>query len=189
VIQDLGSHIIALARFLVGPIAQVCAQVETVVKQRPTTTGSREMRAVEVDDIARAMVSFSRGCSGTLEASWVAHGRKMQIEFELVGAKGTLHFNQERFNELRLYSASQSSSRNGFRTIMAGPEHAPYGAFCPAPGHQLGFNDLKTIEVRDFLLAVAGEPVIGPDFREGYEVQKTIDAVLRSARERGWVGV
>jgi len=135
------------------------------------------------------MVSFSRGCSGTLEASWVAHGRKMQIEFELVGAKGTLHFNQERFNELRLYSASQSSSRNGFRTIMAGPEHAPYGAFCPAPGHQLGFNDLKTIEVRDFLLAVAGEPVIGPDFREGYEVQKTIDAVLRSARERGWVGV
>jgi len=189
VIQDLGSHIIALARFLVGPIAQVCAQVETVVKQRPAAGGSREMRSVEVDDIARAMVSFSRGCSGTLEASWVAHGRKMQIEFELVGAKGTLHFNQERFNELRLYSASQSSSRNGFRTIMAGPEHAPYGAFCPAPGHQLGFNDLKTIEVRDFLLAVAGEPVIGPDFREGYEVQKTIDAVLRSARERGWVGV
>jgi predicted dehydrogenase len=189
VIQDLGSHIIAMARFLVGPIAQVCAQVETVVKQRPVTMGSREMRAVEVDDIARAMVSFSRGCSGTLEASWVAHGRKMQIEFELVGSKGTLHFNQERFNELRLYSANESGSRNGFRTIMAGPEHAPYGAFCPAPGHQLGFNDLKTIEVRDFLLAVAGGSVVGPDFSEGYEVQKTIDAVLRSARERGWVAV
>src|SRR3954447_5050579 len=189
VIQDLGSHIIAMARFLVGPIAQVCAQVETVVKQRPVTAGSREMRAVEVDDIARAMVSFSRGCSGTLEASWVAHGRKMQIEFELVGSKGMLQFNQERFNELRLYRAGEISSRNGFRTILAGPEHAPYGAFCPAPGHQLGFNDLKTIEVRDFLLAVAGEPVVGPDFGEGYEVQKTIDAVLQSARERGWVGL
>jgi predicted dehydrogenase len=72
---------------------------------------------------------------------------------------------------------------------MAGPEHVPYGAFCPAPGHQLGFNDLKTIEVRDFLLAVGGESVATADFKEGYEVQKTIDAILRSARERAWVAV
>ena len=27
---------------------------------------------------------------------------------------------------------------------------------CVAPGHQLGFNDLKTIEVADFLEAIAG---------------------------------
>ncbi len=39
---------------------------------------------------------------------------------------------------------------------MAGPEHPDYGAFCVAPGHQIGFNDLKAIEVRDFLAAVAG---------------------------------
>jgi hypothetical protein len=38
--------------------------------------------------------------------------------------------------------------RLGRRTITAGPEHPPYGAFCPAPGHQLGFNELKIIEVR-----------------------------------------
>jgi len=189
VVQDLGSHIIAMARHLVGPIAELCGELETVVKRRPVAAGSSETRPVEVDDIARAMVRFARGCSGTLEASWVSSGRKMQIEFEVVGSKGALHFNQERFNELRLYEASGRSSRNGFRTILAGPDHPPYGAFCPAPGHQLGFNDLKTIEVRDFLLAVAGEPVVGPDFREGWEVQKVVDAIGRSSRERGWVAV
>ena len=189
VVQDLGSHIIAMARHLVGPIAELCGQLETVVKKRPVAAGSSETRPVEVDDIARAMVRFARGCSGTLEASWVSSGRKMQIEFEVVGSKGALHFNQERFNELRLYDPSATSSRNGFRTILAGPEHPPYGAFCPAPGHQLGFNDLKTIEVRDFLLAVAGEPVVGPDFREGWEVQNVVDAIGRSSRERGWVAV
>ena len=189
VVQDLGSHIIAIAHHLIGPIAQLCGQLETVVKRRPVAAGSTETRPVEVDDIARAMVRFARGCSGTLEASWVARGRKMQIEFEVVGARGALHFNQERFNELRLYETSGTSSRNGFRTILAGPDHPPYGAFCPAPGHQLGFNDLKTIEVRDFLLAVAGEPVAGPDFREGWEVQKVVDAVNRSSRERSWVAV
>lgn len=35
------------------------------------------------------------------------------------------------------------------------PEHEPYGSLCVAGGHQIGFNDLKTIEVRDFLLAIA----------------------------------
>jgi predicted dehydrogenase len=189
VVQDLGTHIIAMARHLVGPIVEVSGQVETVVKARPVSAGSSQTRTVEVDDIARAVVRFARGCSGTLEASWVSAGRKMQIEFELVGSKGALHFNQERFNELRLYQSAGASSRNGFRTILAGPEHSPYGAFCPAPGHQLGFNDLKTIEVRDFLLAVSGEPVVGPDFREGWEVQKVVDAILRSSRERAWTAV
>ena len=189
VVADLGSHIIAIARFLLGPIDAVCAQLETVIKQRPVRTGARDMRPVEVDDIARALVRFRRGCHGTIEASWLSQGRKMQIEFEVVGSHGTLFFTQERFNELRLYRAGADGSRNGFRTILAGPEHAPYGSFCVAPGHQLGFNDLKTIEIRDYLLAIAGEPVRGPDFREGWEVQKVVEAMIRSSRERDWVAV
>jgi predicted dehydrogenase len=189
VVADLGSHIIAIARFLLGPIDAVCGQLETVIKQRPVRAGTSDMRPVEVDDIARALVRFARGCHGTIEASWLSHGRKMQIEFEVVGSCGTLFFTQERFNELQLYRAGADHGRNGFRTILAGPEHAPYGSFCVAPGHQLGFNDLKTIEIRDYLLAIAGEPVRGPDFREGWEVQKVVDAMIRSSRARDWVAV
>jgi predicted dehydrogenase len=187
VVADLGSHITAIARFLLGPISEVYGRLETVIKQRPESAGSTRMRAVESDDIAHALVRFARGCVGTVEASWLSRGRKMQIEFEVVGAKGALAFSQERLNELHLYTAEGVASRNGFRTIVAGPEHPPYGAFCPAPGHQLGFNDLKTIEMRDFLSAIAGEPAAGPDFREGWEVQKVIDAIIQSSRERQWV--
>jgi predicted dehydrogenase len=189
VVADLGSHIIAIGRYLLGPIAAVCGQLETVIKQRPVRAGANEMRPVEVDDITRALVQFARGCAGTIEASWLSHGRKMQIEFEVVGSRGTLFFSQERFNELQLYQTGVDDGRNGFRTIAAGPRHAPYGSFCVAPGHQLGFNDLKTIEIRDYLLAIAGEAVRGPDFREGWEVQKVVDAVIRSSCERGWVAV
>jgi predicted dehydrogenase len=189
VVADLGSHIVAIARHLLGPIVEVCGQLEAVIKERPIRAGAAEKRPVENDDIARALVKFQRGCSGTLEASWLSRGRKMQIEFEIAGSKGALFFSQERFNELRYYDAALPASRNGFRTIFTGAEHTPYGEFCPAPGHQLGFNDLKTIEVRDFLLAIAGAPVVGPDFREGWEVQKVVDALIRSSRERGWVAV
>ena len=49
----------------------------------------------------------------------------------------------------RPYYAGDGAGRRGFRTVFAGPEHEPYGAFCVAPGHQLGFNDLKAIEARE----------------------------------------
>ena len=58
-----------------------------------------------------------------------------------------------------------------------------------AAGHQIGFNDLKTIEVRDFLLAIAGQATDHVGFREGLEVQRTVAAIYRSAKEGRWVEV
>ncbi|MFO1056202.1 MAG: Gfo/Idh/MocA family oxidoreductase [Dongiaceae bacterium] len=186
---DLGSHIISMARFLVGPITAVSGEVDTIVRRRPVAPGATETRPVEVDDEARFLVHFAGGARGTIEASWVACGRKMQLAWEITGSRGSLAFTQERLNELQLYTAGQPKGREGYKTIASGPDHAPYGAFCPAPGHQLGFNDLKVIEVRDLLVGLAGGPAPWPDFREGWEVQKVVDAVLRSARERRWVMV
>ncbi len=186
-IADLGSHIINMARFLLGPISAVCGEVETVNRERPLPGGGT--RAVEVDDQARFLARFSRGCGGVIEASWVALGQKMQLAWEVVGSLGSLSFTQERFSELRFYQAGGPRGRDGFRTILAGPEHEPYGAFCRAAGHQLGFNDLKVIEARDFLRALAGEATTRADFREAWEVQRVVDAVLQSSRERGWVSI
>ncbi|MCB1401350.1 MAG: Gfo/Idh/MocA family oxidoreductase, partial [Rhodobacteraceae bacterium] len=148
---------------------------------------SSEQRPVEVDDQARLLVHFERGCSGTIEASWTATGRTMQLEFEVTGEKGALVFTQERLNELQYFRVESDGARNGFRTIAAGPQHPPYGNFCVAPGHQIGFNDLKTIEVGGFLEAIAGGDRPFADFREGYEVQRVIEAAQLSSKERRWV--
>jgi len=188
-VADLGSHIVSLARFLAGDIVAVCGQTATVVKERPVARGAREMRRVEVDDQARALLRFASGATGSIEASWVAAGRKMMLAFEITGSHGSIVFDQERLNELRLHTAGQSRGREGFRTILAGPDHPPYGAFCPAPGHQIGYNDLKTIEVRDILAALAGGAPFQPDFREAARIQQTIDAIVRSAQERHWLDV
>ncbi|HWA80248.1 MAG TPA: Gfo/Idh/MocA family oxidoreductase [Acetobacteraceae bacterium] len=188
-IADIGSHIIGLARFLLGPIAELIADLETVIKERPEAAGSARRRAVEVDDIARLTLRFARGCGGTIEANWVATGRTMQLGFEVTGSRGALSFTQERMNELLFFRAAGPAGTRGFTRIEAGPEHPPYGLFCPAAGHQLGFNELKTIEAADFLRAIAGGPEAGPDFREGAEIQKVIDTALRSAQERRWLGI
>lgn len=194
VIADLGSHIIAMARFLLGGITHVNADLETAIASRPIAPGAAERRNVEVDDIARLTLRFARGCGGHVEANWVATGRKMHLAFEVAGSKGSLVFTQERLNELQFYRVGDDPRHAGFIRIEAGPQHAPYGRFCVAPGHQLGFNDLKVIEVAAFLQAIAGQAqgsgeAVGPDFREAWEIQKVIDTAIRSSASRSWQAV
>jgi len=165
---DIGSHIIETARYLLGDIASVQGFQTTAIAQRPDVHNAAlfaspqelenaPQRAVEVDDISRAFVTFANGATGSIEANWIATGRN-------------------------LFAGSDGRGQQGFRKIFAGPEHAPYGDFCIAGGHQLGFNDLKTIEVRDYLLSIAGQPSHCVDFREGYHVQRTVEAIAESAR-------
>jgi predicted dehydrogenase len=184
-LADLGSHALATAEFLLGPVEQVLGDSVTVIASRPDSGGGR--RTVEVDDIGRAFLRFANGASGSIEASWVATGRKMQHDFEVYGTKGALVFSQERFNELHFYSTADPGGRRGFRRIEAGPDHDPYGLFCVAPGHQLGFNDLKAIEVARFVDAIAGKRAEPFGFRAGQRIQELVEAIQGSARESKWL--
>ena len=92
-------------------------------------------------------------------------------------------FEQERMNELQLFVNEGPAATQGFRTILTGPAHPPFGAFVPAPGHQLGFNDLKVIEAADLLRAIAAGGRPYPDFRAALAFERVIHAVARSARE------
>ena len=95
VLMDLGSHIISLARHLVGPVEEVSAATGTLHKMRPSPAGPKP---VTVDDHSHIIARFASGVLGTITASWVSPGRKMQLEFELIGTRGSLAFSQERFN-------------------------------------------------------------------------------------------
>ena len=187
-LADIGSHAIALSRFLLGDVESVCGRLDTIHVTRPLHSGGTA--AVEVDDQAAILVRFAdRGFTAGLQASWLATGEVMQLAFELRGTKGAITFTQERFNELRLFRSGGDPARKGFTTIHAGPAHAEYGAFIPAAGHQLGFNDLKVIEVRRLLDAVAGRAPSDTDFREALAVTRVMEAIRRSSTEARWVSL
>jgi len=187
-LADLGTHLINMAEYLLGPIAAVLGSLTTVHPRRPDpVTG--DLREVENEDIAQVFTRFSRGCSGTMEFSRVATGKKCGLEFEIHGSKGSIAFDQERMNELRLYSNSGGADERGFRTILAGPDHPDYAAFCPAPGHGLGINDLKVIEVRNLLRAISHGDELYSDFANGCRVQEISDAIEASASNHSWVDV
>jgi predicted dehydrogenase len=186
-LADIGSHIISMARYLLGPMADVQADCRTIHAMRPKAPGATERALVEVDDMTHALIRFENGVSGSLEANWAATARFMDLSWEITGTKGALAFSQEKMNELLIWSPEQG--RSGYTRIEAGPAYPPYGAFCPAPGHHLGFNDLKVIEVAELLAAHSGGPPCAPDFREAYEVQRTVEAMQQSHADRRWVAL
>ena len=104
-----------------------------------------------------------------------------RLGFEVHGTEGMVIFDQERMNELQLYQNRGPKAEQGFKTILTGPDHPPYGAFCPAPGHQLGFNDLKVIECAALLRAIAGGPACHPDFTDAAGFERVIHAMADSA--------
>jgi predicted dehydrogenase len=187
-LADIGSHALATAEFLMGPaagpITSVMGDCVTMIAERPDGRGGK--RRVEVDDIGRAFLRFASGATGSIEGNWIATGRKMQHDFEVYGTKGALAFSQERFNELHFFSTEDRRGRQGFRRIEAAPDHPPYGLFCVAPGHQLGFNDLKAIEVSGFLDAIASRRAEPFNFRAGLRIQTLVETIHASSRAGAW---
>ena len=162
---DLGTHIIDLARYLVGEISSVSALVRTIVPGR------------EVDDHFVATIEFENGVAGTLEASRLARGRINSNVLEVNGSRGSLAFDLERLNELEV------SEGGGFRRILVTePEH-PYMRFWWPPGHTLGWGETVVHELAYLLEAIAGEHEVAPHgatFEDGYRCAEVVEAILRS---------
>ena len=151
----------------------------------PDDSGSEPAEPAEPaenEDVATALVRFESGCDGSLAMSRSAWGRKNRLAWEIHGDAGMLVFDQERMNELRLYQAGGPAAEAGFKTILTGAAHPPYGEFVPAPGHGLGFNDQKVVEVRHLLAGIAGDAPIHPDFAAALEIERIIYAIDESGR-------
>jgi predicted dehydrogenase len=186
-LDDFGVHAFALLQVLAGDVEAVMAEMARPYAQRPLRQGGT--RRVETHDVATLLLRFGAGASGLVALNRAAWGRKGRITLQIFGSRGTIAFDQERMNEIELYIAEGRSDLQGFRRILTAPEHPPYDRFVPAPGHGLGFNELKIIECRELLRAIAGEPTHLIDFEKGLRIERTVDAAARSFREGRWTPV
>jgi predicted dehydrogenase len=151
------------------------------------------MGDVTVDDAAVFFGRLDGGAVASYEATRFATGRKNSIRVEVNGSTGSLAFDLERLNELELYEGAIGSSdaaQEGFRRILVTePTHPYLGAWWP-PGHTLGWAESFTHEVKDLVEAVAAGSDPLPSFEDGLQVQLVLDAVQRSAADRGcWTDV
>ena len=184
-VGDLGAHIIDLARFLVGEPTCVTARTRTFIHERPGAAEHTEQHRVSVDDAFEAVFEFHNGAFGTLEASTFCAGRKNFLYFEVNGSKGTLEFNLERLNELRVYIRKETASViDGIRDVLVTDTSHPYGGRWWPPGHILGWEHTFVHQLHHMLQAIAYDEEIGPlgaTFEDGYRNAIICDALLKSA--------
>ncbi len=175
---DLGCHLVSVMVALMGPVARVYAQMDTVIAERPHQGATAP---VENEDQAQALIRFASGASGEFSCSRVARGYRCRLFWEVQGSEGTLRFDQENMNELWLYQPGQPQT-DGFRRILTGPAQPGFAAFCPAPGHNFGFNEQKVVEAEALRQAIAGKAPGWPDFTDGLAIERIIHGMARSAR-------
>jgi len=184
-LDDFAVHPLSLVSVLFGRVASVICDMAKPYADRKLATGGR--RAVETYDIASVLMHLENGIAGTLQVNRSAWGRKGRIAIQIFGSKGSILFDQERMNELQLYLTSDRPTEQGYRTILIAPHHKPYDSFLPAPGHGLGFNDLKTIEMKAFLDAIAAGRNSNPDLAEAARIGRLCEAIIDSAASGQWI--
>jgi predicted dehydrogenase len=182
VLLGLGSHVIDMARFLVGEIIAVMGMLP-------------DMRAV-------TLAEFANGAHGTLEASNLCAGSKNRHAWEIHGTKGSLAWDLEDLNRLHVYLEDDSPRELwGFRNVLVTESYhpniswkqldqvesvLPSGRVWWPHGHILGWEHGHINEIFHFIDAVAnGRPIApyGATFEDGHRVAVISDAIERSFEE------
>ncbi len=195
---DIASHVIDIAQYLAGDIDEVVSMMRTYIKERPVQEGGVDLLGtvklgddvpkapVDVDDEDSFLVKFKSGAVGSIEATRNAWGRNNFITVELHGTLGSIYFNYERLNELQVCWANDPDDRRGFKTIYTGPAHFYGEATWNIPGMNIGYGELKTIEMYDFIRAIVEQKQPSTKFSVGCRVEQVCAAVEKSAQTRQW---
>lgn len=182
ILGDLGSHMIDLARWLVGDIKCVSAQVATHV-DRPSADGQPLDAA---NDSAVVALEFANGAHGIIQVSAVAHvadhameqrirldgeSGRLELEFSFDGADSVNEVRGVRRGEAQLQRLPISDQQEQ-NAIFIGPLSAYFGEwFATQPAG-----------VRLFIDAVLEERPVAPSFYDGLKAQQVVDAALESHR-------
>jgi predicted dehydrogenase len=187
---DLLAHCIDTAMWLNGPVKDLTAMTETFIKERKhTLTGKVEK--VGIDDACSFMCHFDNGSLGLFESTRYARGHKALYTFEINGERASIKWDLHDLHRLEYFDHRDDAKLRGWRSIHVtdnGGEH-PYMDHWWVPGLQIGYEHSFVHHVADFIAGLSSGKPAQPDFRNAYETQLVLDAILDSAKSHQWVEV
>jgi predicted dehydrogenase len=205
-VGDIGSHWLDLVQHITGDeVVAVMADLFTLHAKRwrrggtsPTfgagDTGSeRQQVAVGTEDAAGVMLRFSSGARGAVTVSQVSAGWKNRLFLEIDAARGSLGWDQEEPNHLRVGRRDAENADLVRDPSLLVPEAAALAHY--PGGHQEGWPDALRNLFEDFYAAATArdrdEPYQGSfaTFGSAHQIALIVDAALNSHRSGGWVRV
>ena len=173
VLGDLGSHLIDLARWYVGDIANVSAHLATVIERR----GADGTVVEPTNDSVVLTVEFMNQAHGAIQISGVAqvgdghHHRRIVLHDE----SGTLELDvSPTKTELR-------GARRQEGCLRPLPIPVPDDLWAgPPAGDPLDVMVKQSVGPRLFLDVILDNRPVAPSFYEGWKAQEVVDAALLS---------
>jgi predicted dehydrogenase len=153
---DNGCHMMDLARYFGGDVAEVYARIATLGF------------AVEVEDTSLVSLTFASGALGSVENAWTATG--WEEAFWIYGTQGALEYTN-RFGEPVL--------RHSFRSSLGASSGEPDVATYRFAGHSAHQRSVAA-----FLAAIRGQQAVICSGEDGLEAVRLVMAGYESARLR-----
>jgi len=196
-LTDIMSHAVDMAINLMGEIKEVQGIMDTFIKNRPVATAGAsqyakgslddKMKEVTNDDYVNAIVKFKNGARGYIDSSRAFYGPTSEMSFEVHGSKGSIKWNFEEMNILHLYLHDENG-RNGYKKIYSSAEFPNHDNFNPSDGSGLGYEDLKIIEIANFLNVIINDNHTKKvNFEDAKNVAKVLNSIIKSNDQKGVV--
>jgi predicted dehydrogenase len=193
VIADLGSHVLDLVDWLVGPLQSVTAATQIAYPERPAPGVAAKMLPVDAEDCVTLLARTNAGALGTIEATKIATGAEDELRLEIHGDRGGLRFNGMDPHHLEFHDATAAGEPlgglRGWTRIDAGQRYPVPATGFPNPKAAIGWVRSHVACLANFLQAVAEGRPAEPGLEQGIRVQRLMDCVRRSAAEGKWVEV
>ncbi len=187
VLQDLGSHVIDLLEYMIGPFDSILAETRILYPQRPDARG--ETVTIDADDQVVMLVKLRTGAIGSIEASKIATGAEDELRFEIHGDKGAIRFNLREMDYLETFDLRDVNAplggERGWRKITTLPRHEKLAGF-PDPRIGTGWMRGHMHCLYTFLQAMADGHSHEPSLQRGLQVQRMLAIVEASCRGKSW---
>lgn len=172
VLGDLGSHMIDMARWLVGDMTRVSAQLGVHVA-RPGVAG-RPLNPA--NDVAQLLVEFANGANGVIQASAVAHSADRASKLvKLFGEAGSLEIDM---NPAGGTVWAANAGDEAFRQLAIPDNY--WGNASRASAYEVFIK--QSVGARLFVDSILAQRAVTPNFYDGYKAQQVVDAALESQR-------
>jgi predicted dehydrogenase len=179
ILGDLGSHMIDLAHWWVGNIAQVSGRIGTYV-ERPGPEGQPLDPA---NDAATMSLGFANGAQGVIHVSAVADmgERGQEQHFVLYGESGTLEITMNYSQGVRIRGIQQGDDQ--FTDISVPDDlYGDVDRAEPFISQSLAWFQSQPIGDRLFIDSILEDRAATPDFLDGWKAQVVVDATMESHR-------
>jgi UDP-N-acetyl-2-amino-2-deoxyglucuronate dehydrogenase len=154
-------HTVDLVQWLFGPVARVSSAVATRIHD------------IEVEDTAAAVIEFTSGAIGTIEAStslFPGYPRRLEV----TGSEGTIVLEDDKI--VRIDPPASAGNGPAAAAPAPPPENVASPVVSDASAHQ------RVIE--DFIRAIRDDAIPATDGREGRRSVELVETIYAAARKQ-----